>query len=153
MQTTDQRLGMDPDRLAFIERLEQQGSWRLTEEINSLYDILEECVAEIRRLKKEPRPAIVCLCGSTRFMDAFHQANRQLSLNGMIVLTVEIATYDGATDPQGTDPDTKAKLDALHLRKIDLADAVLILNVDDTLGNRHGPSSNTPERTTRLFVG
>ena len=81
-----------------------------------------------------PRPMIVCLCGSTRFMDAFHQANRELSLEGKIVLTVEIVTYDGATDPQRADPEQKHTLDVLHLRKIDLADEVLVLNVGDYIG-------------------
>lgn len=81
------------------------------------------------------RPTIVCLCGSTRFMDTFHEANRRLSLDGKIVLTVAIVTYDGATDPQRSDPDQKRRLDELHLRKIDLAYEVLILNVDGYIGD------------------
>ena len=32
------------------------------------------------------RPTIVCLCGSTRFMDAFHDAGWQETLAGKIVL-------------------------------------------------------------------
>lgn len=80
------------------------------------------------------RPGIVCLCGSTRFMDAFHDANRRLSLEGKIVLTVEILTYDGATDPQRADLSQKHRLDELHLRKIDLADNVLVLNVGGYIG-------------------
>ncbi len=80
------------------------------------------------------RPRIVCLCGSTRFMDVFHEANRRLSLEGAIVLTVEIATYDGTTDPQRADIQQKAALDELHLRKIDLADEVLVLNVGGYIG-------------------
>lgn len=79
-------------------------------------------------------PEIVCLCGSTRFMDAFHAENRRLSLEGRIVLTVEIVTYDGATDPQRADPKQKAMLDELHLRKIDLADRVHVLNVGGYVG-------------------
>src|SRR5207253_390326 len=82
-----------------------------------------------------PRPEVVCLCGSTRFMDAFHDANRRLSLEGKIVLTVEIVAYDGATDPQRADPAQKALLDELHLRKIDLADRVLVLNVGGYIGD------------------
>ncbi len=80
------------------------------------------------------RPKRVCLCGSTRFMDAFHEANRKFSLEGLIVLTVEIVTYDGATDPQKADLEQKCKLDELHLRKIDLADLVYVLNVDGYIG-------------------
>lgn len=81
-----------------------------------------------------PKTEVVCLCGSTRFMDAFHAANARLSLEGKIVLTVEIVTYDGATDPQRADPEQKVKLDELHLRKIDLADRVFVLNVGGYIG-------------------
>ncbi len=34
------------------------------------------------------KPAIVCLCGSTRFREAFEEAQLQESLAGKIVLTV-----------------------------------------------------------------
>lgn len=80
------------------------------------------------------RPKVVCLCGSTRFMDTFHEANRRLSLEGKIVLTVAIVTYDGSADQQRADPEQKRRLDDLHLRKIDLADEVLVLNVGGYVG-------------------
>ena len=79
-------------------------------------------------------PRVVCLCGSTRFMDAFHEANRRETLAGHIVLTVEIVTYEGRTDPQFVDTKVKEMLDELHLRKIDLADEVLVLNVGGYIG-------------------
>lgn len=80
------------------------------------------------------RPEIVCLCGSTRFMDAYHAANRKFSLAGKIVLTVEIVTYDETEDLQGRDPEVKRRLDELHLRKIDLADTVFVCNVGGYIG-------------------
>lgn len=92
------------------------------------------------------RPTIVCLCGSTRFMDAFHAANAAESRAGKIVLTVEIAVYSGASDPQHHDPDLKARLDELHLRKIDLADEVLVLNV----GGYVGPSTRREVEYARV---
>ena len=81
------------------------------------------------------KPTIVCLCGSTRFMDAFHKANREESLKGRIVLTVEIVAYDGSTDPQRANPEQKRKLDELHFRKIDLCDEVLVINVGGYIGD------------------
>lgn len=81
------------------------------------------------------KPQVVVLCGSTRFMDEFHIWNREFSLQGKIVLTVELVTYDGATDPQRADPEQKRQLDELHLRKIDLADRVLVLNVEGYIGD------------------
>jgi hypothetical protein len=34
------------------------------------------------------RPIIVCLCGSTRFIDAFRKANLEETLRGRIVLSI-----------------------------------------------------------------
>ncbi len=34
------------------------------------------------------KPTIVCLCGSTRFSEAFQQANLMETLDGNIVLTI-----------------------------------------------------------------
>lgn len=80
------------------------------------------------------RPTIVCLCGSTRFIDAFHAANRRESLAGRIVLTVEIARSEDDAEHNATDPERKRFLDELHLRKIDLADEILVLNVGGYVG-------------------
>ena len=84
------------------------------------------------------RPTIVCLCGSTRFGQAFQEANLHETLSGRIVLTVGCDTLSD-DDLFGFMSDheferVKAKLDELHLRKIDLADEVLILNVDGYIG-------------------
>ena len=78
---------------------------------------------------------IVCLCGSTRFREAFDRAACDETLAGRIVLTVN--DFDTARrQPIGHHPPTeeKARLDKLHLRKIDLADEVLILNVGGYIG-------------------
>ncbi|MCR3750132.1 hypothetical protein [Lentzea californiensis] len=67
------------------------------------------------------RPEIVCICGSTRFGAEMRAANRDLTLAGVIVIAP--AETDGViTDEQRT------ALGALHLRKIDLADRVLVVN-------------------------
>lgn len=82
------------------------------------------------------KPLIVCLCGSTRFSKAFHEANLRETLAGKIVLSIG-CDFKSDTDlliaGQLTEAD-KQRLDELHLRKIDLADEVLILNVDGYIG-------------------
>jgi hypothetical protein len=80
----------------------------------------------------EARPRIVCLCGSTRFMEAFQEANLSETLAGRIVLSIGCNTKSDAGLALGDD--VKARLDELHKRKIDLADEVLILNVDGYVG-------------------
>lgn len=87
------------------------------------------------RLDIPARPEIVCLCGSTRFIDTFNRENARLTLDGKIVVTVACVTSSGA-ETEVTDAQ-KAALDELHKRKIDLADRVLVLNV----GGYVGPST------------
>jgi hypothetical protein len=70
------------------------------------------------------RPKIVALCGSTWFMEAFYDSNMRETLAGHIVLTVGMSSYG---DYHPTE-EQKVRLDELHLRKIDLADEVLVLN-------------------------
>ena len=81
------------------------------------------------------RPEIVCLCGSTRFVDTFNEWRKKLTLEGKIVLAIEIVTTQSRDeDPQHVNPEMKKMLDELHLRKIDLSDTVMILNVDGYIG-------------------
>lgn len=77
-------------------------------------------------------PKIVCLCGSTSFSDAFQKANIERTLAGEIVLTVGCDFR--YRDSLYLEESVKADLDELHLRKIDLANYVLILNVDGYIG-------------------
>jgi hypothetical protein len=73
------------------------------------------------------RPEIVCICGSTRFVEEMRAANRDLTLAGVIVVA------PGEADGLITD-EQKAALGALHLRKIDLADRVLVVNPGGYVG-------------------
>lgn len=75
---------------------------------------------------------VICLCGSTRFTEAFREANLRETLNGNIVLTVGCDTK--SDDALGIPPEAKSMLDDLHLRKIDMADEVLVLNVGGYIG-------------------
>jgi hypothetical protein len=82
-------------------------------------------------------PEIVVLCGSTRFMDAFVEANQRLTHEGCIVLSVGSypRALKGVSPEEAFGEDVKAGLDELHKRKIDLADRVLVLNVGGYIGD------------------
>jgi hypothetical protein len=84
------------------------------------------------------RPPIVCLCGSTRFSEAFREANLRETLAGKIVLSIGADMHsDDALFASMSDQErdwTKSKLDLLHLSKIDLADEILVLNVNSYIG-------------------
>ena len=87
----------------------------------------------------ETKPTIVCLCGSTRFYQEFAEANYRETMKGKVVLSVGFyVNANRIGDRHGQDigctPDEKSALDELHLRKIDMADEVLILNVNGYIG-------------------
>ena len=84
------------------------------------------------------KPVVVCLCGSTRFWREFQRASLRETLAGRIVLSIGAASGTDDEDfgnlPKHEYNRVKTLLDELHLRKIDLADEVLILNVGGYIG-------------------
>ena len=76
---------------------------------------------------------IITLCGSTRFKDAFLQAQKRLTLAGTIVISVGLFGHSG--DNEVWTEGTKKMLDDMHLRKIDLADEVFVINVGGYIGS------------------
>ena len=78
------------------------------------------------------QPKRVVLCGSTRFLQAFQEANLRETLAGNVVLTIGCDTKGDAG--LGLTEQDKFNLDLLHLHKIDLADEMLILNVGGYIG-------------------
>lgn len=82
-------------------------------------------------------PRVVCLCGSTRFMQEFLAMQFQETLAGRIVLSVGCfpRNADGSWDAAMVSPEQKHQLDQLHLRKIDLADEICVINVNGYIGD------------------
>lgn len=65
------------------------------------------------------------------------EANFRETMAGKIVLSVGFFMHrsgDAHGETIGITPDDKAMLDELHLRKIDLADEVFIINVNGYIG-------------------
>ena len=79
---------------------------------------------------QQERPVVVCLCGSTKFREAFQGVNQQETLAGKIVLAPGCFQGDGFD----WSSEVKQRLDELHLRKIDLADEILVINVGGYIG-------------------
>jgi hypothetical protein len=93
---------------------------------------------ETADLLDRKRPTVVCLCGSTRFWREFQAAGLRETMAGNIVLSIGAAS--GTDDehfgnlPREEYDRIKTMLDELHMRKVDLCDEVLILNVDGYIG-------------------
>lgn len=88
----------------------------------------------VPRYRQAERRVIVCLCGSTRFKEAWYEENKRLTYEGHIVLGVGDLNPNAPDTNVPVDPELKSELDALHLDKIDLADEVLVLNVGGYVG-------------------
>jgi hypothetical protein len=83
----------------------------------------------------DDRPEIVCICGSTRFADEMIAANRELTFAGVMVVAPGVFLRAGDRDANSSiTSEQKSALEALHLRKIDLADRVLVVNPGGYIG-------------------
>ncbi|MFF7987014.1 hypothetical protein ACFZDK_49410 [Streptomyces sp. NPDC007901] len=90
----------------------------------------------IRDQEDALRPKIVVLCGSTRYWDELAEANGYETAAGRIVLAPGCnlkQPHPLWADPTQADR-LKEVLDDLHLRKIDLADDVLVVNPGGYIG-------------------
>ena len=75
---------------------------------------------------------VITLCGSTRFKEQFMEAQKRLTLEGNIVISVGLFGHSG--DQEFWTEGTKEMLDDMHKRKIDLADAIFVINVGGYIG-------------------
>ena len=82
---------------------------------------------------------VITLCGSTRFKDEFMEAQKRLTLEGNIVISVGLFGHSGDHEvwenmDEGTMTATKEMLDDMHKRKIDMADEIFVINVGGYIG-------------------
>lgn len=82
---------------------------------------------------------VITLCGSTRFKDEFMEAQKRLTLEGNIVISVGLFGHSGDQEvwenmDEGTLTATKEMLDDMHKRKVDMADGIYVINVGGYIG-------------------
>ena len=75
---------------------------------------------------------VITLCGSTRFKEQFIEAQKRLTLEGNIVISVGLFGHSG--DIEVWTEGTKEMLDDMHKRKIDMADEIFVINVGGYIG-------------------
>lgn len=83
------------------------------------------------------RPEVVCLCGSSRFVAEMAILAWELEKEGRIVLSLHLLPkwYTEAADHQAEVEGIAEAMDELHLRKIDISDRVLVVNIDGYIGD------------------
>ena len=83
---------------------------------------------------------VITLCGSTRFKEQFLEAQKRLTLEGNIVISVGLFGHSGDNEvwedmDEGARTRTKEMLDDMHKRKIDMADEIYVINVGGYIGS------------------
>lgn len=83
---------------------------------------------------------VITLCGSTRFKNEFIEAQKRLTLDGNIVISVGLFGHSGDVEvwegmAEDTVTKTKEMLDDMHKRKIDMADEIFVINVGGYIGD------------------
>lgn len=105
---------------------------------------------------------VVTLCGSTRFKDEFYEAQKRLTLEGNIVISVDPFGHSGNQEVwDGMDEDTLSKwfcvktkemIDDMHKRKIDMADSSYVINGGGYIGESTRSEINYAEKTEKRCI-
>lgn len=169
---------MNNDRKMLKELVDIGNRWRMTPVVDkdfvAMKNEFDAKLYEAIHYLDKPRPKIICLCGSTKFYEAFQKANYDLTMAGNIVLSVghyphqktvrQRVKIDGCMGEQeayvntvvpvehgetvGCTPEQKVELDKLHFKKIEEADEIFVLNVNGYIGE-----STTNEVNYALELG
>ena len=86
----------------------------------------------LRSIPNIVKENIITLCGSSKFKEQYLLINHNLSLLGKIVLSVSCF---GHTDKLNLDCMQKNILDDVHLKKIDLSEAIYVINFGKYIGD------------------
>lgn len=99
---------------------------------NPMDHICEMGLCDLKVLKDIKRIKVITLCGSTKFKKEFEEEMMRLTLEGNIVISVGVF---GHADNIALTTIQKIELDQIHKRKIDMADAIHVINVDSYIGS------------------
>jgi len=76
---------------------------------------------------------VITLCGSTKFKTEFFEIQKELTLQGNIVISVGLFGHSG--DDEVWEEGTKEMLDDMHKRKIDMANEIFVINKNGYIGS------------------
>jgi len=117
----------------------------IKEKLKKLYTIYNGIVYnyEIERCVMNDKIEVVCLCGSSKFKDEFIKAQRDLSLDGKLVISLGLFGHIEGLD---MDSDTKKMLDKVHFKKIDMSDSIYVINKGGYIGESTRNQINYAEK-------
>lgn len=75
---------------------------------------------------------VITLCGSTKFKDDFLRVQKELTLQGNIVLSLGVFTQ---SDDEKLSEEIIEMLSDMHRHKIDMADEIYVINKNNYIGS------------------
>ena len=100
-------------------------------------------------------PKIICLCGSTRFTELMLIKQWELTKQGYVVLSwcaLPDSYFNGEPKSHvGDEEGVKEIVDEVHMRKIDLADEVHVLNIEGYIGNSTRKELNYAKKQGKII--
>ena len=103
--------------------------------------MMEERMAEDGGRRTECQSKVVVLCGSSKFCDIMAvcawllERDEKAITMGLHLLPYWYATKEAIPDHLAEHEGVADEMDALHLRKIDLADEIFVVNFQDYIGD------------------
>jgi len=91
---------------------------------------------------------IITLCGSTKFKDDFERINKELTLQGNVVITVAFFAHSGDSITE----EQKQLLDKIHKAKIDLSDSIFVINKNDYIGSSTKSEIEYAKKTNKKII-
>ncbi|MBN2287322.1 MAG: hypothetical protein JXQ26_05670 [Tissierellales bacterium] len=95
---------------------------------------------------------VVTLCGSTRFKDDFIRIQRELTLQGCIVISVGLFGHADKEYGKSLTDEVKEMLDDMHKRKIDMADEIFVINKEGYIGKSTKSEIEYAQRTGKRII-
>jgi len=138
------------DSLQKAKKLEKSYADDIKIELNQIISTLEPDKPKCETCGGSGKPEIICLCGSTRFTDEMLIKQWELTKEGKIVLSwcaLPESYFKGSHigDAEGV----KDLVDEVHKRKIDLADKVLVININNYIGESTRSEINYAIKTNK----
>lgn len=92
---------------------------------------------------------IITLCGSTKFKNEYEDIAKDLALQGHAVLSVNLFAH---ADNIELTPEQKIKLDNAHKQKINISDAIFVINKDGYIGESTYSEIDWAERMGKQII-
>ena len=107
---------------------------QIAEALDNL-DIKKQRRKKLKRIKIKnnlENMNVITLCGSTKYKNDFLMVNKWLTLQGNVVISVAMF---GHVDKEPLYSEEKEVLDEIHKRKIDLANEIFVIDINNYIGS------------------